>query len=118
MGMFRAILLFVFLISAGLTAGVVLGGHASASGSPFHQTFGPHAAAVLKDGCRSETTGKHDSNLKRCCQSMNCGHSGVIAMTPSTMPALFPITSHEPGAAGHIAGISIAPDTGPPKLLA
>ena len=118
MGVLRAVSLFVFLIATALSAGVVLGGHALASGSPFLRTFEAQASTISKDGCMSETAGNHSASQAECCQGMNCAHSGVMDMTLPAMPALLLFGTHDPGVEDHISGRTITPDTGPPKLLA
>lgn len=118
MGLLRAIVLFLVLAAAALVTVAATESYASAPMPLIHQSFEHHGSAGIEDHCESGTTGTHDTSQDDCCRDMNCAQSGVVALTPLSVPVQPPVVSRDLPAVVRMAGRNIAPDTGPPKPLA
>ena len=107
---FMAIIATALLIAASLSLGAVttaphaLHSHYSAVDSPDH------------DDC--EGAGGQEMNDQGCCQGISCASSGALAQVAVTVPFMLLISQPGPSAVDHLSGRSIAPEPGPPKLLA
>jgi len=79
----------------------------------------PHYSSMdSPDHDNCDEAGDQDVNNHGCCQGISCTSSGVLAQVDIAVPFMRSISQPEPNAADHLLGRSIAPETGPPKLLA
>lgn len=68
------------------------------------------------DDC--DEAGDQDMNSHSCCHGISCTSSGVWAQVEIVVAIIVSISQPAPNTADHLSGRSIAPETGPPKLLA
>ena len=106
MMMIATALLIVASLSLGFVAATPHASqpHYSSMDSPDH------------DDC--EDAGDQDRDSHGCCHGIFCASSGVLAQAAIAVPFELLISQPEPDATDHLFGRSIAPETGPPKLLA
>ncbi len=107
---FMVIIATTLLIVASLSLGAVAA-TPHASQSHYSSTDAPD-----HDDC--EDAGDQDRDGHGCCQGISCTSSGVLGQAAVALPLALPISLPEPNATDHLFGRSIAPETGPPKLLA
>ena len=118
MGWFRAIGLLVLLTVAGVLAAASTGPQALADLPMVHQLLETQAEAQPEAHCDSAMTGEQDTHQTDCCRDMNCAHAGTLVLATWAVPPCPAAGGHGIGAAQQISGRSIAPDPGPPKILA
>ena len=113
MFIFRSMVLIatVLVIAASLSLGA-----AKATTAHVPQLHYSSSDAADHDNCGEAED--HDVNCQGCCQGTSCASAGVLAQLAVTVPFMLLISQPEPNAADHLFGRSIAPETGPPKLLA
>ena len=79
----------------------------------------PHYSSMdAPDHDDCEDAGDQDRDGHGCCQGISCTSSGVLGQAAIALPFMLSISQSRPNAADHLFGRSIAPETGPPKLLA
>lgn len=106
-GMAIAILMVVVSINVGATAGVSACApqqHHSANGQPDH-------GVAARAGCQ-------DMAGQDCCLGASCVAAGILAEAVVVVSPLQSIDLPDPGISDPLSGRLIAPETGPPKLLA
>ena len=107
---FMVMIATALMIVASLSVGVVAAtphisqSHYSSSDTPDHDTC--------------DEAGNQNANGHGCCHGLSCASSGVLAHMAIAVPLMLSISQPEPNSADHLFGRSIAPETGPPKLLA
>jgi hypothetical protein len=84
-------------------------------------TYGPqshYSSMDSPDHDNCDGAGNQDVTCRGCCQGISCASSGVLAQVAVNAPIMLLTSRPEPNPADHLSGRSIAPETGPPKLLA
>jgi hypothetical protein len=107
---FMVIIATALLIVASLSLGAV-------ATSP-HASQSHYSSVDSPDHDNCEDAGDQDMNGHGCCHGIFCASSGVLAQAAMAVPFMLTIGQPEPNATVHLLGRSIAPETGPPKLLA
>ena len=116
-GLAAALLMFMVSISLGAPAGVancVPQQHYSANGHADH-------GADVSAGCQDsgfQDLNHRDRDCQDCCLGPSCVSSGVLLQEAAGVTKRLSIGQPGPSAVDHLYGRSIAPETGPPKLLA
>ena len=107
---FMVIIAVALFIVASLSLGAVA--------TTIH-TSQPHCSSMdAPDHDNCDEAGDQDVNSHGCCHGITCASSGVLAQVVIALPFMLSISQPEPNATDHLFGRSIAPETGPPKLLA
>jgi hypothetical protein len=108
---FMVVIATALLIVASLSLGAV-------AATTIHAPQSHYSSMDLPDHDNCKDAGNQDVGSQGCCQGISCASSGVLAQVAITVPLMLSISQPEPNAADHLYGRSIAPETGPPKLLA
>ncbi|MEQ1524930.1 MAG: hypothetical protein ABL936_27045 [Aestuariivirga sp.] len=113
MFIFRSMVLIAtaLLIAISLSLGAVAATTAHAPQPHYSSSDAPD-----HDNC--DEAGDQDVSCQGCCHGISCASSGVLAQAAIALPFMLLISQPEPNATDHLFGRSIAPETGPPKLLA
>ena len=79
----------------------------------------PHYSSMISpDHYDCQDAGSQGVDSHGCCQGVFCASTGVLAQLATVAPILLSVSQPNPGFGDHLYGRSIAPETGPPKLLA
>jgi hypothetical protein len=114
-GLVAALLMIMVSISLGASAGMTAPQpHYSVNG---HHELGIDASAGCQEsGCQD--LDHRNKDCQDCCLGPSCVSSGFLMQEAASVPKKLAIGQPGPSSAVHLYGRSIAPETGPPKLLA
>jgi hypothetical protein len=107
---FMVMIATALLIVASLSLGAVAATTAYAPQPHYSSMDSPD-----HDNCGD--AGNQDMDCQDCCHGISCASSGVLAQVAVVAPIMLSISQPDPNATEHLFGRSIAPETGPPKLL-
>jgi hypothetical protein len=112
-----ALLMIMVSISLGASAGM-----ANCAPQPYYFVNGHHehgigaSAECQESGCRD--LDHRDKDCQDCCLGPSCVSSGALLQEAASVTKRLSTGQPGPSAADHLYGRPIAPETGPPKLIA